>query len=300
MSHFTVLVIGDNPEEQLAPYHEFECTGLDDEHIIEIDITEDTKEDYKKHADDLQSFVEFVEDWHGYKLSDEDRKYGYIEKDDLGEFKVIRRTNPNAKWDWYQVGGRWTGFFKLKEGGEGLPGETAWCAEPAKEGEVDIVFKGDVDFEAMRKEAADDANKKYSMFENATKRDKPDRLEVPPTWKEIRENHDGDIEAAREEWNSYPWVKALHEADLYPWMEDVLDYYCVGKGGREIFVKRAIDQVGVPYAFVKDYKWYEKGEMGWWGMASNEMEQYEWNEQFQKMLDELPDDTVLTLVDCHI
>jgi hypothetical protein len=26
MSHFTVLVIGDNPEEQLAPYHEFECT----------------------------------------------------------------------------------------------------------------------------------------------------------------------------------------------------------------------------------------------------------------------------------
>jgi hypothetical protein len=181
-----------------------------------------------------------------------------------------------------------------------LPGETAWCAEPAKEGEVDIVFKGDVDFEAMRKEAADDANKKYSMFENATKRDKPDRLEVPPTWKEIRENHDGDIEAAREEWNSYPWVKALHEADLYPWMEDVLDYYCVGKGGREIFVKRAIDQVGVPYAFVKDYKWYEKGEMGWWGMASNEMEQYEWNEQFQKMLDELPDDTVLTLVDCHI
>ncbi len=27
MSHFTVLVVGDNVEEQLAPFHEFECTG---------------------------------------------------------------------------------------------------------------------------------------------------------------------------------------------------------------------------------------------------------------------------------
>lgn len=27
MSHFTVLVIGDDPELQLAPYHEYECTS---------------------------------------------------------------------------------------------------------------------------------------------------------------------------------------------------------------------------------------------------------------------------------
>lgn len=33
MSHFTVLVIGPNYEEQLAPYHEFECTGCDDEYV---------------------------------------------------------------------------------------------------------------------------------------------------------------------------------------------------------------------------------------------------------------------------
>lgn len=26
MSHFTMLVIGAEPEEQLQPYHEFECT----------------------------------------------------------------------------------------------------------------------------------------------------------------------------------------------------------------------------------------------------------------------------------
>ena len=31
MSHYTVLVIGDDPEKQLAPFHEFGCTGIDDE-----------------------------------------------------------------------------------------------------------------------------------------------------------------------------------------------------------------------------------------------------------------------------
>ncbi len=40
MSHFTVLVIGDNPEEQLAPYHEFECTGLDDQYVMDLDETQ--------------------------------------------------------------------------------------------------------------------------------------------------------------------------------------------------------------------------------------------------------------------
>jgi hypothetical protein len=31
MSHFSVMVIGENVEEQLAPYHEFECTGVDND-----------------------------------------------------------------------------------------------------------------------------------------------------------------------------------------------------------------------------------------------------------------------------
>ena len=34
----------------------------------------------------------------------------------LDEEGVYRLTtyNPNSKWDWYEVGGRWTGYFKLK------------------------------------------------------------------------------------------------------------------------------------------------------------------------------------------
>jgi hypothetical protein len=40
MSHFAVLVIGDDIEKQLQPYHEYECTGINDEYVIDADITD--------------------------------------------------------------------------------------------------------------------------------------------------------------------------------------------------------------------------------------------------------------------
>lgn len=54
------------------------------------------------------------------------------------------------------------------------------------------------------------------------------------------------------------------------------------------------------FAVVKDGKWYEKGEMGWWGMVSNEKEQEVWQNEFASLLEGLPEDTLLTVVDCHI
>ena len=49
------------------------------------------------------TFEEYMEDWCGYEERDpETGKYGYWH-------------NPKAKWDWHELGGRWTGFFKLKE-----------------------------------------------------------------------------------------------------------------------------------------------------------------------------------------
>jgi len=40
--------------------------------------------------------------------------------------------------------------------------------------------------------------------------------------------------------------------------------------------------------------------MGWWGITTNEKADDEWNNEFQKLIEDLPDDTLLTLVDCHI
>ena len=123
MSHFSVLVIGNNIEEQLQPYHEFECTAENDQYVQDVDVTDECKE----HG----------LDWHGLEdktVSDEaqvdrdgEHKYGFAIMDADGKLiKAVRRTNPNKQWDWYQVGGRWSGFLKLKQGANGEHGQRSW------------------------------------------------------------------------------------------------------------------------------------------------------------------------------
>jgi hypothetical protein len=141
MSHFVVIVVGPDYERQLEPYNE------NDEGVFN-DKTAEVTEEYKEGArtmirmpdgtyqepynsmfknpnydhfgdSDEEQFIypeecveekckfcdvydtldEFVTDWHGYEK--EDGVYGYWH-------------NPNAKWDWYVMGGRWRGYFRVK------------------------------------------------------------------------------------------------------------------------------------------------------------------------------------------
>src|SRR5271154_7530248 len=50
MSHFAILVVGGNVEEQLAPYHEYECTGTDDCYVQDIDHTEEARKEYEERT----------------------------------------------------------------------------------------------------------------------------------------------------------------------------------------------------------------------------------------------------------
>jgi len=50
MSHFTVLVIGDDVERALAPFHEFECTGHDDEFVQDLSQLEEAKKEYSEYT----------------------------------------------------------------------------------------------------------------------------------------------------------------------------------------------------------------------------------------------------------
>lgn len=95
MTHFVGLVVAETEDEIAAlvqPFHEYECTGVDDQYVIDVDITDETRADFEKHAMPGQSFEEFAAHWHGRPLVDG---------------RMIERTNPNAKWDWWVVGGRW-------------------------------------------------------------------------------------------------------------------------------------------------------------------------------------------------
>jgi hypothetical protein len=51
---------------------------------------------------------------------------------------------------------------------------------------------------------------------------------------------------------------------------------------------------------VKDGQWYERGKMGWFGMSSGDMDEDQWRAQVLELVEGLPDDTLLTMVDAHI
>jgi hypothetical protein len=358
MSHFTVLVVGDNVAEQLQPYHEYECTGVMDQYVVFVDHTEEVTKEFNDpentetriklpsgklvspydemfyrpatqaeldkigtpigsgiahgiifHTEygpgrernvkvkDTTGMEEvevpvseiyddvyaYAKETHGYEKHEDDDRIGDV-------------TNPNAKWDWWVVGGRWTGFFKPRNGAEAVLGQSGAFGNQPKEGYADQLRKGDIDFEGMREDARQKAADKYHEFHMATLGiDPPER-----TWAELREQYKDDIDQAREIHNNHPWIAALRKANLDPMFDCTHDYYCVRRGGRDQFIQDAADRVGVTFAVLKDGQWYERGSMGWWGAVADEDDQATWNSKFQELFDSIPDDTMLTVVGCHI
>ena len=87
----------------------------------------------------------FAEDYLGCVYNEQEGKYGYYR-------------NPNAKWDWFQIGGRWPYAFLVKEGcWSVIPSELSWAcqneeARKAPEGYrwVSGARKTDIQWEMMK------------------------------------------------------------------------------------------------------------------------------------------------------
>jgi hypothetical protein len=321
MSHFPVLVVGQDVEQQLAPFQENNMGDCPREYMEFTDHEDDYRHDYDNegtemvvledgrlvfswdgmfrqpgvfgkseapahlerrqvmHKDFYPSFEEFVREWHGDEGRDEEKgRYGSW-------------TNPNAKWDWYQLGGRWTGYFKLKDGAAGDTGSPGLLTRAAEAGHADSALKKDIDFDGMRAAAAAKALETYSRYEDILS-----KHGAAPDFAEFREGFD-TIEDARVAYNNLESIQALREAELMPWMSGIKETYGMG---RDAFVGQAQDSRISTYALLMNGNWYERGSMGWFGMASDEKDKDTWNKEFAKLLDSLPDDTLLTVVDCHI
>lgn len=263
MSHFVLLVIGKgNLEDRMAPFNE------------------------QPHPNDKRVKMKFVRD----PDADWDKK----------QHRCGYWRNPQAKWDWYQVGGRWTGYFKLKEGVEPVLGDVGAFGCEARDGYGDIVKKGDIDLESMMSGAKKEAEIAYDSWEEL-------RAGRPvKSWEQLSAEAKAkgkDEDWLRDTYHKQPVIKEFIEraksadaalaffANPSPFIHHTRDQY--------IRMKRA-SQI-TPFAFLKpDGTWVEKGEMGWFGMASNEKTQLDWSVAFMEYFHALPDNTKITVVDCHI
>lgn len=290
MSHFTVLVIGNEPEKQLQPFHEFECTGNDDQYVQDIDVTEEVmREGLEYHGlEDRTVSSEAEIDKSGA------HKYGYAIVQNGELVKAVNRTNPNAKWDWYQLGGRWTGHFKVKDATAARLGEAGLMTLPAKRGYADRTLKGNIDFNFMRDEAGKNAGELYDRLHAIV------RGREIPSWESVREKHPNNIDAARKEYREHPVIADINSDkefnEMFLWGDEPSRF----AESRADFVQKARNKAVTTYAFIYQGEWHGKGDMGWFGLSSNEKDEDVWEQEYNKLIDSLPDDTLLSVYDCHI
>ena len=282
MSHFTVMVFGENPEEQIAKY---------DENIV----VEEYSVGFVKSEDKL-GFLQY------YGETDFDsayKKHGELwnrnnwRLDEEGRWCEYSTYNPDAKWDWYVIGGRWTGFFKVKKGHFGSVGETCVSGTPAKKGYADQLLKGAIDIEYMRNDAGKRAMERWEFVHNEIICG-----ESFTTFDKLRGSFT-EIQDARDAYWNQPvlirWKrKQAENTSPIGFLSNIEDYLI----SKEDYIENARRDVITPYAYVVNGEWFGRGDMGWWGVSSNESDAYD--EQFNNVFQQMPDDTLVTIIDCHI
>lgn len=331
MTHFTVLVCADGPddvERLLAPYDEnLEVTpyrsyeeGSPADHWLYRRYRQDwekalkTPEGQDKELEArARTFLRLSDppSWEEIAwLVNGNREAGdselLVDKDLPGgnsRAYTMSTYNPSSKWDWYAIGGRWGGSFRYLTG----------CAEqvlnadrgPAASWEAPRITPlhcdgGPVralDLQATREEAAGKVRldlKKWTALVAGTPEAK--------SWAQHQAMLDSvpgyTIDQARADYHAQPRVQALRGSD-FEWMSDP-----VARFRRPLadLQKEARAQAVLGYALVRrDGTWLAPGEMGWFASSSDdESSRLLYREAANAYIDALPEDTWLIMVDCHI
>ena len=145
MSHFTVGVFidpkrGKKLGELLAPYQENNMGDCPKEYLEFIECSAEEIKEYEEHKDEYETLNESMAEYYGYKKDMETGKYGYWAK-------------PNAKWDWYKIGGRWSNSILTKNGVE-----------------CDYAQLKDIDWDKMRENKKREAEKIWDSNPEGIKR----------------------------------------------------------------------------------------------------------------------------------
>lgn len=221
--------------------------------------------------------------------------YGY-EPDEHGRFG--HWTNPNKKWDWFTVGGRYANRLLSKLGNH-----------------EDILRAKDIDFAGMRKERQANYLAEFAEAFGKFRQANPGLTEEM-AYAEVLNWRKHDI-AAQKAYETYATECAafIQEAtpipfwelfkgsiifdkkfqaiqEFYTWQDkDILD-------PREYVFTFAAYQT---YALLlKDGQWVGRGDMGWWGISRNEAHKSSWDSSVSKFIESLDPEDWVVVVDCHI
>ena len=302
MSHFTCLVIGDNPEEQLAPYGDFDVpryfdsivsdedfSGFREWYTTENSVAGITKSQAAGNAmlSDEELYGKFGGDWDGYAWQKE-----WV---NLQGFRWVEYStyNPKMKWDYHQLGGRWSGFFKLIPYGKGRLG-VCGGKRIDREFDCDQALKEDIDFDSMITIAGIRAERRYDKVMRFM-----GHLPRNRSWENVLSQYK-DIVKARKVYKNQLRCELVESNDSFrKFLNPALsvDEFLIN---RNEYIENAKLSAYSVFAVVKDGVWYERGEMGLWLSVAIKVEKTEWNRKVTELIDELPGDTLLSVYDCHM
>lgn len=364
MSHFSVLVTGDHVAA-LQPFHEYECTGTNDQYVLDVDRTAEARERYAESTETrmreiatgalfdrfdekgnwvprfsqpdtdrlfglpglkalipegfeqvevptptVESFAEWASGYYGATIfrcnpdqartlrvqlhdlassrqragidvKSQEYAYGYTAVDEAGEVIVVcDRTNPNKKWDWYEVGGRWPGKLLLKSGRA-----------------TDRGTAGEIDWEKMIERERMKAAQTYDEVKQII----AGRPYTP--WGSIMarvEAKEISWEQARAEHNDQPVWLDLQKDERFRWdgAEIAAGVIAMSRGS---YLERMSLLNASTWALLHEGVWSERGSMGWWGTSdATDASMDAHIAHFWDTVRSLPANTSLTVVDCHI
>ena len=266
MSHYAVLVIhreDQDVEELLAPYNE----NLEVEPYLKYKHDEALKmlrDEYGYKEEDIDDALleSFVKEYSSYSLKDGD---------------VYTTYNPNSKWDWYSIGGRFDGELMLTDEGRLNVVD-----------EIERKYHIDIDLKSLREDSdylrhVDTAPLKYIKW--FTPLSEEDKAELKRWW-EINidgdELKDGEKKDEHFFWNPDWFMRRYKDADTYIKVKEMMTFFAV---------------------LTPDGEWHEPSKMGWFACTDGEPEdELKWDLEFYDRFikPNLDSDLICTVVDCHI
>ena len=198
-------------------------------------------------------------DWFG---ADEDEDECGL---DEGGIWYMSSYNDDGKWDWYEIGGRWSGMM---EDANWMPAATV----------------------LERIDALSEARERYV----AASREQDATIEVFLATRAIAEGRPVTTgEELRTDIAGVKW--ALKMGGLKDIPEEASDLLRLAISNEDAEAVSALVTI--------DGNWVEKGQMGWWAMTSGEKGEGDWLGETRRIIEEAvaaSPDATLVLVDCHV
>ena len=171
--------------------------------------------------------------------------------------------NPNSKWDWYEIGGRWDNYLIVDRNNDDVYNKG-------------VEVKGHPELKKVNGAKIKDI--KFDLI-------------------------NGSREKAIREWELFveeQEPQTPEEEDLVKWNMYIPQYYIDQYGTKEEYVRQST--MFSTWAFLNEQGWCEQGYMGWWAMDdATKDSRIEYIDKLNEYI-KSPEhqDEYLFIVDCHI